>query len=145
MLIDICMKFREYSLSGFQVIERTRFVTDRQTDGQTDGKTDGKTDARGKTICLPTLKTTISGPSSAPDEKRHLNDVSLECRVWPYINCSFVIFRDLDQLLKKLCFCDILEGLLRTPSSPIWIRAWRGRGARPDIIMSGLIWFKLFE
>ena len=48
MLIDICIKFREYSLSGFQVIERTRFVTDRQTEGQTD--------ARGKTICLPTLK-----------------------------------------------------------------------------------------
>ena len=48
MLIDICIKFREYSLSDFQVIERTRFVTDRQTDGQTD--------ARGKTICLPTLK-----------------------------------------------------------------------------------------
>ena len=48
MLIDICIKFREYSLSGFQVIERTQFVTDRQTDGQTD--------ARGKTICLPTLK-----------------------------------------------------------------------------------------
>ena len=44
MLIDICIKFREYSLSGFQVIERTRFVTDRQTD------------ARGNTICLPTLK-----------------------------------------------------------------------------------------
>ena len=40
MLIDICIKFREYSLSGFQVIERTRFVTDRQTDGQTDGQTD---------------------------------------------------------------------------------------------------------
>ena len=34
MLIDICIKFREYSLSGFQVIERTRFVTDRQTDGR---------------------------------------------------------------------------------------------------------------
>ena len=48
MLIDVCIKFREYSLSGFQVIERTRFVTDRQTDRQTD--------ARGKTICLPTLK-----------------------------------------------------------------------------------------
>ena len=47
MLINICIKFREYSLSGFQVIEWTRFVTDRQTDGQTD--------ARGKTICLPTL------------------------------------------------------------------------------------------
>ena len=56
MLIDICIKFREYSLSGFQVIERTRFVTDRQTDGQTDRQTDRQTDARGKTICLPTLK-----------------------------------------------------------------------------------------
>ena len=52
MLIDICIKFREYSLSGFQVIERTRFVTDRWTDG----RTDRQTDARGKTICLPTLK-----------------------------------------------------------------------------------------
>ena len=30
MLIDICMKFREDSLNGFQVIERTRFC-DRQT------------------------------------------------------------------------------------------------------------------
>ena len=38
MLIDICIKFHEYSLSGFQVIERTRFVTDRQTDRQTDGR-----------------------------------------------------------------------------------------------------------
>ena len=26
MLIDICIKFRDYSLSGFQVIERTRFL-----------------------------------------------------------------------------------------------------------------------
>ena len=25
MLVDTCIKFREYSLSGFQVIERTRF------------------------------------------------------------------------------------------------------------------------
>ena len=56
MLIDICIKFREYSLKGFQVIEWTLFVTDRQTDGQTDGQTDRQTDARGKTICLPTLK-----------------------------------------------------------------------------------------
>ena len=40
MLIDIYMKFREYSLSGFQVIERTRFVTDRQDrrTGQTPGE-----------------------------------------------------------------------------------------------------------
>ena len=26
MLVDTCKKFREYSLSGFQVIERTRFL-----------------------------------------------------------------------------------------------------------------------
>ena len=56
MLINICIKFHEYSLSGFQVIERTRFVTDRQTDRRTDRRTDRQTDARGKTICLPTLK-----------------------------------------------------------------------------------------
>ena len=31
MLIDICIKFHEYSLSGFQVIEWTQFVTDRRT------------------------------------------------------------------------------------------------------------------
>ena len=31
MLIDICMKFREDSLRGFQDTEWTRFVTDRQT------------------------------------------------------------------------------------------------------------------
>ena len=42
-------------LNGFQVIERTRFVTDRQTDRQTDRRTDGQTDGQGKTICLPTL------------------------------------------------------------------------------------------
>ena len=42
MLIDICMKFREDSLRGFQVTERTRFVTDRQTDRQTDRRTDGR-------------------------------------------------------------------------------------------------------
>ena len=48
MLIDICMKFREDSLRGFQVTEQTGFMTDRQTEGQTD--------AWGKTICLPTLK-----------------------------------------------------------------------------------------
>ena len=50
MLIDICMKFREDSLRGFQVTKRTRFVTDRQTDILTDGRP-GKT-----TICLPTLR-----------------------------------------------------------------------------------------
>ena len=39
ILIDICMKFRKDSFRGFQVTERTRFVTDRRTDGQTDGQT----------------------------------------------------------------------------------------------------------
>ena len=38
MLIDICMKFREDSFRGFQVTERTRFVTDRWTDGHTPRK-----------------------------------------------------------------------------------------------------------
>ena len=32
MLIDICMKFCEDSFRGFQVTERTLFVTDRRTD-----------------------------------------------------------------------------------------------------------------
>ena len=40
MLIDICMKFREDSFRGFQVIERTRFVTDRRTSGGDINKTD---------------------------------------------------------------------------------------------------------
>ena len=35
MLVDICMKFHDASLYGFQVTERTRFVTDRQTDRRT--------------------------------------------------------------------------------------------------------------
>ena len=26
MLVDTCIKFREYSLSGFQVVDRTRFL-----------------------------------------------------------------------------------------------------------------------
>ena len=38
MLIDICMKFREDSFRGFQVTERTRLVTDRQTDIRTPGE-----------------------------------------------------------------------------------------------------------
>ena len=31
MLVDTCIKFREYSLSGFQVIEWTRFFCDAQS------------------------------------------------------------------------------------------------------------------
>ena len=33
MLIDICIKFREYSLSGIQVIERTRFCDAQSSKG----------------------------------------------------------------------------------------------------------------
>ena len=36
MLVDACIKFQEYSLSGFQVIERFT-ICDRQTDRQTNG------------------------------------------------------------------------------------------------------------
>ena len=42
MLIDICMKFPEDSFRGFQVTERTQFVTDRRTDRRTDGQTPGE-------------------------------------------------------------------------------------------------------
>ena len=47
MLVDICIKFREDSLRGFQVTERTRFVTDRQTDGQTPGENNMSPDPEG--------------------------------------------------------------------------------------------------
>ena len=42
MLIDICMKVSDDSFRGFQVTERTRFVTDRRTDTRTDGQTPGE-------------------------------------------------------------------------------------------------------
>ena len=53
MLIDNCMKFREDSLRGFQVTERTRFVTDRQTDRQTDGQTDRRTPGEKQYVSQP--------------------------------------------------------------------------------------------
>ena len=54
MLIDICMKFPEDGLRGFQVTERTRFVTDRQTDGLKDRQTERRTDGRlGKNNMCP--------------------------------------------------------------------------------------------
>ena len=53
MLIDICMKFREDSFRGFQVIERTRFVTDRQTDRRTDRRTDGQTPGEKQYVSQP--------------------------------------------------------------------------------------------
>ena len=37
MLVDTCIMFREYSLSGFQFIERTRFC-----DGQSSKKNNSK-------------------------------------------------------------------------------------------------------
>ena len=52
MLIDICMKFREDSLSGFQVTERIRFVTDGQTDRRP-GKNNMSPDPEGGRHNLP--------------------------------------------------------------------------------------------
>ena len=53
MLIDICMKFREDSLRGFQVTKWTRFVTDRQMDRQTDGQTDRWTPGEKQYVSQP--------------------------------------------------------------------------------------------
>ena len=53
MLIDICMKFREDSLRGFQVTEWTRFVTDRQMDRQTDRKKDRRTPGEKQYVSQP--------------------------------------------------------------------------------------------
>ena len=53
MLIDICMKFREDSFRGFQVTERTRFVSDRRTDGRTDRRTDGQTPGEKQFVSQP--------------------------------------------------------------------------------------------
>ena len=53
MLIDICMKFREDSFRGFQVTERTRFVTDRQTDRQTDRHPDRRTPGEKQYVSQP--------------------------------------------------------------------------------------------
>ena len=67
MLIDICIIFCEYSLSGFQVIERTQFVTDRQTDGRTDrrtGKNNMSPDPKGGRHNYPKGKEFISGSRS---------------------------------------------------------------------------------
>ena len=49
MLIDNCMKFREDSIRGIQVTERTRFVTDIQTDGRTPGEKHVSQPRRGET------------------------------------------------------------------------------------------------
>ena len=54
-LIDICMKFHEDSLRGFQVTERTRFVTDRQTDGRP-GKNNMSPNPSGGDIIVQIMK-----------------------------------------------------------------------------------------
>ena len=40
MLVNICMKFHEDTLNGFQVTDQIPFVTDGQTDRRTDRRTD---------------------------------------------------------------------------------------------------------
>ena len=51
MLVNICMKFHEVILNGFQVTKRKRFC-----DGQADGRTDERTDNPGKNNISPNLK-----------------------------------------------------------------------------------------
>ena len=60
MLIDICMKFGEDSFRGFQVTERTRFVTDRRTDRRP-GNNNMSPNPSGGDI---TIITTTSAPTS---------------------------------------------------------------------------------
>ena len=63
MLTDICMKFREDSLRGFQVTERTRFVTERQTDGRP-GKNNMSPNPEGErhnNFCKIFIKTYVVG------------------------------------------------------------------------------------
>ena len=52
MFVNICMKFQEYILNGFQVTGRKRFC-DRQTDGWKDRWTDRWTDDPGKNNTSP--------------------------------------------------------------------------------------------
>ena len=59
MLIDICMKFREDSFRGFQVTERTRFVTDRRTDGHPGKNNMSPNPSGGDIIKTPMLYTAI--------------------------------------------------------------------------------------
>ena len=61
MLIDICIKFHEDSLRIFQVIERTRFVTDRQMDRHTPReKQDLSHDSIARLNCALPITKTIS-------------------------------------------------------------------------------------
>ena len=48
-----CTKFHWKIFNGFQVIERTRFVTDGRTDRQTDGHTDGQTHGEKQYVSRP--------------------------------------------------------------------------------------------
>ena len=43
IMVYICTKFHKNILNGFRVMERTRFVTDRQTDTVTELQTDKQT------------------------------------------------------------------------------------------------------
>ena len=81
MLIDICMKFREDSFRGFQVTERTRFVTDRRTDRRP-GKNNMSLNPSGGDIIL-TRKYFSSRPTDKNfPEKLSIGHQILHSRNW---------------------------------------------------------------
>ena len=80
MLINICMKFREDSFRGFQVTERTRFVTDRRTDRRP-GKNNMSPNPSGGDI-ITRVQKLLTG----------LN--------WPTFSCKIQVWIFLDVILK---------------------------------------------
>ena len=77
-----------------------------------------------------------------PPAKRHLNDASLECRYWPYIEMwlgSFVIIQGSGPIAKET-ICDILEGVLWTPSPHLDPRmAWMQNKAGHCYVLLDLV------
>ena len=81
MLIDICMKFREDSFRGFQVRERTRFVTDRRTSGRP-GKNNMSPNPSGGDIIHVIVILWCSAP---------LASVAISVSVGVHLNCKDII------------------------------------------------------
>ena len=88
--IDICMKVREDSLMGFQVTERTRFVTNKQT-GR---RTDGQTDARGKNNMSPNPE----GGRHKYEHLGHSSDKTIQRKCYK-VNTNFWLQRRLKTII----------------------------------------------
>ena len=85
MLIDTCMKFREDSFRGFQVTERTRFVTVRQTDRRTDdgrpGKNNMSPNPSGGDIIIAKCKSCKMAVSTKSDRQKLHRQKCLESQI----------------------------------------------------------------